>query len=100
MNFNWSIELIQRYGGKVSNGKNTVLIFIFYGNTEKTDFDSNGFKLLWEKEKSINTDELKKYTCRKLYLKDKIVTAIQEAAGYYNWNFILIQLKVFHNTII
>ena len=59
LNHDWAVELVQRLGGKVDNIGETALIGLFYRNPEKTDFNSNGFKLLWEKEKGIEVDSLK-----------------------------------------
>jgi len=56
---------------------------LFYGNTEKTDFDSIGFKLLWEKEKDINVNELKKYMHKKPKLKKIVVSTVPGAIEYY-----------------
>ena len=60
LSHNWVVELVQQLGGKVDKGGETTLIWLFFGNTEKTDFGSKGFKLLWKKEKNINVTELKK----------------------------------------
>ena len=46
-------------GGKVNNYGETALILLFVENPEMTDFNSSGFKLLWEREKGINVGELK-----------------------------------------
>ena len=53
------------------------------GNTERTEFDSSGFKLLWEKEKGIITNQLKKCINKKSELKDRVVAAVPEAAAFY-----------------
>jgi len=49
-----------------------------------TDFSSDGFKLLWEKEKNINVEKLKKWIRMKPDLKDKVINAIPEAVEYYD----------------
>ena len=51
LSHSWAVELVQRLNGKVINDEWTALILLFYGNIEKIDFNSDGFKLLWEKEK-------------------------------------------------
>ena len=51
--YDWVVELVQRLGGKENNSGDTALILLFRGYPEKTDFNSIGFKLLWEKEKNI-----------------------------------------------
>jgi len=59
------------------------LIWLFNGNTKKTDFNSNGFKLLWEKEKDIYIDKLKEKMQNKPDLKNRVISAVPEAAAYY-----------------
>ena len=59
LNLDQAVELVQQLGEKVNNGRETALIQLFYYNSEKVDFNSNGFKLLWEKEKDIYIDKLK-----------------------------------------
>ena len=54
LKYNWTVELVQRLGGKISDGGYTALLLLFYGDTEKTIFDSIGFKILWKKEKNID----------------------------------------------
>ena len=61
LRFDWAVELVQRLGGIVNNVGNTALLKLLLGNAEKTDFSSRGFKILWEIEKNIKIDELKKY---------------------------------------
>ena len=77
-------------GGNVNNNGNTALILLFYKNPEKTDFNSNCFKLLWEKEKDIEVDRLKEYIQRKPELKEKVISAVPDAAAYYKWISILL----------
>ena len=67
---------MQRLSGKVTNGRYTALIWLFSGKTDKTDFSSDGFKLLWENEKSINTEKLKEKMQTKQYLKNSVITAV------------------------
>ena len=62
----------------------TTLIGLFDENTENTDFSSNGFKLLWEREKGINEKELKLWICRKPELKVRVIAAVPDAIDYYN----------------
>ena len=56
----WAVELVQYLGGKVIKGRFTALMSLFAGNIDNADFNSIGFKLLWEKEKGIKMNELKK----------------------------------------
>ena len=69
---------------------------LFYGNPEKTDFNSIGFKLLWEKEKNININELKKYMIKKPKLKKRIVATVPDATKYYEWIYYTIYLLIYH----
>ena len=80
----WAIELVHRLGGKVDKYGSTALIKLFYRNLEKTDFNSDGFKLLWEKEKNIKVDELKEEMRKKPELKEKVIAAIPDATTHYN----------------
>ena len=64
LNHDWAVELMHQLSGKVDNNGSTALIQLFIIKPEKTDFNSDGFKLLWEKEKDIEVDELK-YLMRK-----------------------------------
>ena len=77
------MELVQQQGGKVDNDGYTALIRLFRGISGKTYFGSNGFKLLWKKEKDINADELRKLMHENSNLKEKVVTAILEAVTLY-----------------
>ena len=83
LNHDQAIELVHRHSGKVDNNGNTTLILLFWLNPEKTDFNSNSFKLLWEKEKDIEVDSLKIWMQKKPALKEKVITAISNAAAYY-----------------
>ena len=56
----WAVELVKLFSGKADKNGRTALISVFIRNAEKTDFNSTGFKLLWEKEKNLNENELKK----------------------------------------
>ena len=56
---------------------------LFRWNSEKTDFGTKSFKLLWEKDKDVNVHELKKWMCRKPELKEMVVAAVPGAAVYY-----------------
>ena len=47
------------------------------------DFNSRGFKMLWEIEKDINVDELKRCMCKKLKLKEKVIMAVPDAVTFY-----------------
>ena len=47
-------------GGVSDKFRETALMLVFRGNSVNIDFNSRGFKLLWEKEKNINVTELKK----------------------------------------
>ena len=44
-----------------------------------------GFKLLWEKEKSIDADRLKQQMRKISKLKEQVVTEFPDAAEYYKW---------------
>ena len=88
LNYDWAVELVQRLGGKVDNNGSTALIQLFIENPEKTDFNSNGFKLLWENEKNIKVDELKKDMRRNKQIKEMIVTAIPDAEQYFDNNVV------------
>ena len=70
-------------GGKVDNGGWTALILLFNRKPEKTDFNSKGFKLLWEKEKDIDVGKLKEKMQKKPELKQKIIKAVPDSASYY-----------------
>ena len=70
--------------GKISNSGITALIWLFYGKPEKTNFGSNSFKLLWEKEKDINLKELKYLMNKRSMLKIMITTAVPDAIDYYD----------------
>ena len=83
LNHDWTVEFVQRLGGKVSKNGYTALMWLFDGNPENTDFNSNAFKLLWEKEKNINIKELKELMRKIKYLKYKLFTAVLEAIEYY-----------------
>ena len=48
-----------------------------------TDFDSLGFKLLWEREKDIKVGILKNMICKKSKLKNKIVAAVPSTITHY-----------------
>ena len=80
----WAVELVQRQGGKVDDDGLTALIYLFQGNPEKTDFRSNGFKLLWEREKDIKVDSLKKLMNCFPKPKEKVIAAVPDAIDYYN----------------
>ena len=58
-------------------------MWLFYRNPVKTEFNSNGFKLLWKKEKNINVDALKEKMQNKPDLKNRVISAVPEAAAYY-----------------
>ena len=83
LNHDWAVELVQRLGGKVDNNGYTALILLFQWKPEKTDFNSKGFKLLWEKEKDINVKFLKKYILRNPDLKNRVITSVPDAINYY-----------------
>ena len=83
LKYDWAVELVQRVGGKVDNNENTALILLFWKNPEKTDFNSKGFKLLWEKEKGISITKLKEQMRKKPELNERVVAAIPDAVAYY-----------------
>ena len=56
---------------------------IFYEDPKKVDFSSKGFKLLWEKEKGINVDELKIWMQSKPEQEVRVVSAAPDAAAYF-----------------
>ena len=70
-------------GGKISNDGFTALISLFNGNTEMTDSNSPGFKLLWEKD--IKVGLLKNVMRRKSELKNRMVIAVPSIISYYKW---------------
>ena len=51
---------MQRLSGRVDIATQTALILLFDVNAGKTDFSSACFRLLWEREKDISTDRLKR----------------------------------------
>ena len=59
LKYEWAVKLVQLQGGKIDGVGWTALVLLFTEKAEFTDFGSIGFKLLWQKEKSISTDELK-----------------------------------------
>jgi len=61
LNHVWAVELVQQPGEKVNYDGETALILLFIIKPDKTDFNSDGFKLLWEKEKDIEVDRLKEW---------------------------------------
>ena len=77
------MELVQQQGGRVNNDGFTALIRLFQLNPGKTDFSSNGFKLLWEKEKGINVGELKKLMNCFPELKERMIAAVPDARTYF-----------------
>ena len=58
-------------------------MLIFYESTDKADFGSTGFKLLWEKEKGIKVAKLKECICQRPELKEKVVAVIPDAVAFY-----------------
>ena len=74
---------MHRLGGKADKEGWTALILLFIGNTEKTDFSSIGFKVLWQREKSIKIDRLKNQMRKKPELKHKVIAVVSDAAKYY-----------------
>ena len=52
---------MHQLSGKVDNNGWSALILLFIIKPDKTDFNSDGFKLLWEKEKDIEVDRLKEW---------------------------------------
>ena len=80
----WAVELVQQQGGKVDYSGYTALIWLFNKNPEKADFNSNGFKLLWEREKDIRVDKLKKNLSKVPHLKNMIVAAAPGADQYFD----------------
>ena len=58
LKYEWAIEMVQQQGTSVSLDRFTALIALFNNNTEKADFSSQGFKLLWEKEKELEVQIL------------------------------------------
>ena len=75
----WAIELVECQSGKSVTGGNNALILLFLGNTHKTDFNSTGFKMLWEREKNIKINELKYWMLMKPELMKRIILAVPEA---------------------
>ena len=83
LNQEWSLELVQRLGGKVGSGGYTALIWLFIGSASKTDFCTSGFKMLWEREKDININHLKEWMQKKPKLQTPITVAVPDAVIYY-----------------
>ena len=82
LNNDYGVELVKLLGGKVAKDGYTALILLFEGNTDKIDFGSDGFKLLWEREKNMNEGLLKHVIHNKLELKARLM-AVLEAVAYY-----------------
>ena len=74
---------MQRQGGRADNSGETALIKLFKWKPEQTDFGSDGFKLLWEREKGADVGELKKWMREMPELRDVVVAAVPDAAVYY-----------------
>ena len=79
----WIANLVRHLGGKVNTNGDTALIKLFEGCTNKTEFNSDSFKLLWNIEKNIEKYKLKKLMRRKEKLKEKVVEAVPDAERYY-----------------
>ena len=59
LSHDWAVELVQQVGGKENNSSEAALILLFQWSPEKTDFNSDGFRLLWEAEMDINEEDLR-----------------------------------------
>ena len=58
-------------------------MFIFSGNSEKIDYSSDSFKILWENENGIETDELKILMQKKSVHRENVIAAITGAKLLY-----------------
>ena len=67
----------------VNNIEWTALICLFYGLPEKTDFDSNGFRLLWGKENDIKIDVLNEKMRSKKNLRMTVIAATSDTTSYF-----------------
>ena len=85
LNHEWAVDLVQRLGGKVSNYGDTALMLLFDNNAYKTRFNSQGFKLLWEREKNIKIDILKDKISKKSELKERVIAAVPGAVKFYKY---------------
>ena len=83
LNNNWEVELVQQLGGKADINEQVALLELFYGKPEKIKFDSNGFKLLWQKEKDINIDMLIYMMTNKPELIMIVIVAVLDAEQYF-----------------
>ena len=83
LNYDWAVELVQQLSGKICNNGGTALIQLFNRNTELINFNSNGFKLLWEKEKNIKKYDLEIILRKKPEIKDRLIAAAPEVAKYF-----------------
>ena len=81
--YDWAVDLVQQQSGKIDNEGYIALIKLFRWKPEKTNFNSNSFKLLWKMEKNIKIDKLKEYMHKKSELKNKVIAAVAEAVAYY-----------------
>ena len=61
------------------------MIRIFKENIYNIDFGTQAFKLLWEKEKCIEIDKLKKLMKLIPEIKEKLVSSVPDAITYYEW---------------
>ena len=83
LKYEWASKLVKQQSEKVDIFGYTALMYLFNGYNENIEFSSIGFKLLWEKEKDINTDFLKIWMCGKPELREAVVAAVPDAAPYY-----------------
>ena len=74
---------MQHLGKKVNNSGYTALTYLFNGYLKNIDFGSNGFKLLWKKEKDIYVDFLKSSMQKRPDFKKRIIAVIPDAVTYY-----------------
>ena len=83
LDLEWAGQLVNQHERKTDKNGNTALILLFMGKAEKTKFYSEGFKLLWEREKGINEATLKTKMKILPALKDMVVAAVADAVTYY-----------------
>ena len=76
--------MVQHLGGKVSSGGIFALTELLESaNMEFVNFNKPGFKKLWELEKNINIDMLRKKLRKKLELKSRIIRAVPDSEAFF-----------------
>ena len=83
LSLDWVSELIDSLSGMQNEINDTALIKIFESsNRHKVDFGSPGFKLLWNREKDVNVEELHIRISQASDVIPKLLTAIPGALQY------------------